>query len=81
MCYQLVEVYSACHCLYYKHAIDRCASYGRPGHEISKRTIPVGYACTVHSSGRHGAYAGGQSYSDSGYYSHQSSRDSYSRRR
>ncbi|KAI1751327.1 hypothetical protein F4782DRAFT_531602 [Xylaria castorea] len=49
MCYQVVEVYAACRCLYYQHAVDRCASYGRPGHEISKRTIPVGYACSVHT--------------------------------
>ncbi|KAI1736294.1 hypothetical protein F4680DRAFT_461201 [Xylaria scruposa] len=41
MCYQVVEVYPACRCLYYQHAVDRCASYGRPGHEISKWTIPV----------------------------------------
>ncbi|PNY21679.1 Uncharacterized protein TCAP_07230 [Tolypocladium capitatum] len=31
MCYQLVELYSACRCLYYQHAIDRCASqYASP---------------------------------------------------
>lgn len=41
MCYQVVEVYAVCRCLYYQHAVDRCARYGRPGHEISKRTIPV----------------------------------------
>ncbi|KAI0189983.1 hypothetical protein EV127DRAFT_453794 [Xylaria flabelliformis] len=82
MCYQVVEVYAACRCLYYQHAVDRCASYGRPGHEISKRTIPVGYACSVHTqSNSYGAYAGSQNYSDSGYYSSHSSRDSYRQRR
>ncbi|KAI0436155.1 hypothetical protein F4803DRAFT_248206 [Xylaria telfairii] len=48
MCYQVVEVYAACRCLYYQHTVDRCASYGRPGHGIQKRTIPVGYACSTH---------------------------------
>ncbi|KAI0907922.1 hypothetical protein F4823DRAFT_625973 [Ustulina deusta] len=78
MCFQVVEVYAVCRCLYYQHAVDRCAAYGRPGHQVSKKTIPVGYACSVHSqSSSHGAYAGGQNYSDSGYYSSHSSRDSY----
>ncbi|KAI0472954.1 hypothetical protein GGR56DRAFT_667245 [Xylariaceae sp. FL0804] len=49
MCYQLVELYSACRCPYYTHAVDRCAAYGRPGHGITKRTILVGYACQEHS--------------------------------
>ncbi|KAL7959869.1 hypothetical protein V8C34DRAFT_303566 [Trichoderma compactum] len=51
MCYQLVELYSACRCLYYQHAIDRCAAYGRPGHNIEQRTIYVdsGYG-SGHSS-------------------------------
>lgn len=43
MCYQLVEVYTACQCLYYKHAVDRCQLY--PNHIITQRTILVGYAC------------------------------------
>ncbi|TPX13255.1 uncharacterized protein E0L32_006228 [Thyridium curvatum] len=42
MCYQVVELYSACKCLYYQHAVDRCASFGRPGHRIQQRTIYVG---------------------------------------
>ncbi|KAK1753314.1 hypothetical protein QBC47DRAFT_55239 [Echria macrotheca] len=49
MCYQLVELYAACRCLYYEHAIDRCAAHGRPGHGIQRRTILIGYACTEHS--------------------------------
>lgn len=52
MCYQLVELYSECRCLYYQHATDRCPDYGH--HGIRKRVIYVGYACSVHSS-----YGGG----------------------
>ncbi|KAI0148734.1 hypothetical protein GGR57DRAFT_504851 [Xylariaceae sp. FL1272] len=82
MCYQITEVYSSCRCLYYKHAVDRCAAYGRPGHAVSKKTILVGYACAVHSnSSSYGSYAEPQSYSDSGYYSNHSTRDSYRQRR
>ncbi|KAK0719565.1 hypothetical protein B0H67DRAFT_599280 [Lasiosphaeris hirsuta] len=86
MCYQLVELYSACRCLYYQHAIDRCAAYGRVGHSITRKTILVGYACSEHSSHRPSSYGydyGSSSssqpqYSDSGYQSsrshHKSSR-------
>ncbi|KAK1975247.1 hypothetical protein LZ30DRAFT_565984, partial [Colletotrichum cereale] len=49
MCYILVELYSACRCLYYQHGIDRCAVYGRDGHGIQSRIILVGYVCDVHS--------------------------------
>jgi hypothetical protein len=83
MCYQLVELYSACRCLYYQHAVDRCAAYGRPGHGIQVRTILVGYACsehTSHSSGYDYQYASAD-YSDSGYYSGKSSRRSRDRYR
>lgn len=76
MCYQLVELYSACRCLYYQHAIDRCAAYGRPGHDIQQRTIYVGYACSAHSS-QGAQYASPHTYSDSGYYSSRSSHKSY----
>ncbi|KAK2016753.1 hypothetical protein LZ32DRAFT_517296, partial [Colletotrichum eremochloae] len=51
MCYQIVELYSDCRCLYYQHAIDRCHDYGRLGHRIEKRTILVGYACHAHYQG------------------------------
>jgi len=51
MCYQLVEVYAICRCLYYKHPVDKCAAYERPGHEVVRRTIPVGYACSLHCAG------------------------------
>lgn len=55
MCYQITELYSGCRCLSYQHALDRCASYGRPGHSIQKRTVLVGYACKAHSLS-HGSY-------------------------
>ncbi|KAJ6788443.1 hypothetical protein PWT90_11227 [Aphanocladium album] len=76
MCYQLVELYSACRCLYYQHAVDRCASYGRRGHSVEKRVIFVGYACTAHAS-RQAASASNHKYSDSGYSSYRSSSRSY----
>ncbi|CAJ2503130.1 Uu.00g105240.m01.CDS01 [Anthostomella pinea] len=82
MCYQLLEIYSACRCLYYQHSVDRCAAYGRPGHGVTKKTILVGYQCQEHSqSSGYGSYAGGQTYSDSGYYSGQSAKDSRRQRR
>jgi hypothetical protein len=68
MCYQLLELYSACRCLYYQHAVDRCVAYGSQGHHVKQRHIYVGYACSVHSS--HDAQHASQfSYSDSGYHS------------
>ncbi|KAK3685795.1 hypothetical protein B0T22DRAFT_230463 [Podospora appendiculata] len=77
MCYQVLEVYSACRCLYYQHAVDRCAAYGRPGHGITVKTILVGYTCDHHSRGASGYADYSQvQYSDSGY--HSSSRSSKS---
>ncbi|KAK1970921.1 hypothetical protein LY78DRAFT_561676, partial [Colletotrichum sublineola] len=49
MCHQIVELYSACRCLYYRHAVDSCSGYGRPGHSVKERTILVGYTCPDHS--------------------------------
>lgn len=49
MCYQVLELYSSCRCLYYQHAVDRCLHASRPGHQITRRTILVGYACPEHS--------------------------------
>ncbi|KAL2157111.1 hypothetical protein VTH06DRAFT_7026 [Thermothelomyces fergusii] len=80
MCYQLIEVYAACRCLYYQHAVDQCAAYGRPGHGIQKRTILVGHACsehTSHSSRYDCSYS--PQYSDSGYHSSRSSRSGHYR--
>ncbi|PSN67037.1 hypothetical protein BS50DRAFT_600579 [Corynespora cassiicola Philippines] len=52
MCYQVVERYSVCRCLYYKHAIDPCAAHGQRGHSVQEKTVLVGYACSLHSSHR-----------------------------
>lgn len=49
MCYQILEVYASCKCLYYIHPVDKCAASGRPGHKVARRTIPVGYLCSTHS--------------------------------
>ncbi|PHH74899.1 hypothetical protein CDD80_2759 [Ophiocordyceps camponoti-rufipedis] len=74
MCLQIVELYAACHCLYYQHAVDRCPSYGR--HGVEKRTVYVGYACSRHSS-RAAQQAAPHNYSDSGYHSAASDRRGY----
>ncbi|RDA85827.1 hypothetical protein CP532_5767 [Ophiocordyceps camponoti-leonardi (nom. inval.)] len=66
MCFQIVEVYAACKCLYYTHAVDRCPSYGR--HGVERRTVYVGYACSRHAS-RSAQHASSYNYSDSGYHS------------
>ena len=49
--YQIIEVYSACRCVYYQHPVDRGPFYGRPGAHITKRIILVGYNCSNHSRG------------------------------
>lgn len=50
MCYQVVELYSGCRCLYYQHAVERCPRYGARGHGITQRTILVQHFCIDHSS-------------------------------
>jgi hypothetical protein len=72
MCYQLVELYSACRCLYYQHAVDRCAGYGRPGHGVQQRTILVGYACGAHTESSR-QYSSGYTHSSSSHYGSYSS--------
>lgn len=67
MCYQVLELYSACRCVYYQHPVDRCPRYGAPGHGVTQRTILVGYACLDHSS--HSYSSDGHSYSEEGYAS------------
>ncbi|CAI9626944.1 unnamed protein product [Alternaria burnsii] len=66
MCYQVIERYSVCRCLYYKHAIDPCAAHGQRGHGIQEKTVLVGYACSTHSNHRPQAYHTGV-LPDSGY--------------
>lgn len=60
MCYQFVELYSACRCLYYQYAVDRCAEYGRPRHPVQRKEILVGYACSLHGGGYPSAYQEGK---------------------
>ncbi|KAF2621163.1 hypothetical protein BU25DRAFT_308050, partial [Macroventuria anomochaeta] len=52
MCYQVVERYSVCRCLYHKHAIDQCEEHGEPSHTTQERTVLVGYACSLHSTSK-----------------------------
>ncbi|KAK4215420.1 hypothetical protein QBC37DRAFT_419275 [Rhypophila decipiens] len=49
MCFQIVELFSACKCLYYQHTVDKCPAYGSPGHGIYRWTRVVGVACFEHS--------------------------------
>lgn len=51
MCIKIVEQYTNCRCPYYVHPVDPCSHYGRKGHEVSLRTLFVGYACSQHSKG------------------------------
>ncbi len=55
MCIQVVELYSVCKCLYYRHALDPCARYRERRHEVQERVVLVGYACTVHLTKRSSA--------------------------
>jgi hypothetical protein len=48
MCYQIVERYASCKCLYFTHAVDCCPSHGLAGHEVQQREILVGYRCENH---------------------------------
>jgi hypothetical protein len=49
MCYQVIERYTFCRCLYCKHAIDSCSAHGQRGHAVQEKTVLVGYACSLHS--------------------------------
>ncbi|GME24845.1 uncharacterized protein LTHEOB_7539 [Neofusicoccum parvum] len=73
MCYQVVERYAVCRCLYHKHAIDPCAQYGQYGHSVQEKTVLVGYACNVHTNYSLGAAScpayGSELPPDSGYSS------------
>ena len=69
MCYQVVERFSVCRCLYYRHSIDPCAAHGQRGHTVQEKTVLVGYACGVHSSHRPEAIYGAGVLPDSGYES------------
>lgn len=70
MCIQIVERYSVCRCLYYKHAVDPCSARSQRGHGVQEKIVLVGYACANHS--RHSAQPSTQrprQLPDSGYAS------------
>jgi hypothetical protein len=68
MCYLVVERYSVCRCLYYKHPVDMCSAYGQPHHPIQERTVLVGYSCEEHSNYQPQQETSSRAgYSDSGY--------------
>ena len=48
MCIQIVERYSTCGCVYYRHGVDPCSAYGR--HGVTEKIVMVGLTCTHHSS-------------------------------
>ncbi|EEH36441.2 hypothetical protein PAAG_06859 [Paracoccidioides lutzii Pb01] len=66
MCYRIIERYSVCRCLYYRHAVDPCQSYGQRDHVVQEKTILVGYACAAHLASRGTSAA---KWPDSGYSS------------
>ena len=43
-----MERYTQCRCLYHRHAIDPCQSYGRRGHHAQENTVLIVYDCAVH---------------------------------
>ena len=49
MCIQVVERYSVCRCLYYRHAVDPCSARSQRGHPVQEKTVLVGYTCQSHS--------------------------------
>lgn len=67
MCYIIVERYSVCRCLYYKHSVDMCAAHGTQNHNIEEKEVLVGYACEDHSQQEQEHNAQQGHYSDSGY--------------
>jgi hypothetical protein len=77
MCYRVVERYSVCRCLYYRHSVDMCAAANHHGHTVQEKTVLVGYLCSQHSARRDEQPSGraARDYADSGY----GSRDSSSR--
>ncbi|KAL2350309.1 hypothetical protein BJ546DRAFT_452086 [Cryomyces antarcticus] len=48
MCIRIIEKYAVCGCVYYIHAVDACAAFGR--HPVVDRIVLVGYLCPQHSS-------------------------------
>lgn len=57
MCIQVIERFSVCRCVYYRHSIDPCPARAQRGHGVQEKTVYVGYACDRHARGR-GSCAG-----------------------
>ena len=82
MCYQIVERYAVCRCLYHKHSVDPCQRYGQRGHSTTEKTVLVGFACPSHQAKRRPDQTsssdnkpqGGRPWHDSGYSSGGSTR-------
>jgi hypothetical protein len=49
MCYQVIERFLVCRCLYYRHSIEPCAACGQRSHTVQEKTVLVGYACPAHT--------------------------------
>lgn len=61
MCIRVVERYAVCGCVYFVHGVDQCGAYGRRGHGIEDRIVPVGHTCPLHATGYNhsvGPYSG-----------------------
>jgi hypothetical protein len=43
MRYQVIELYSVCRCLHYRHAIDPCQAYKQHGHIAQEKPVLVSY--------------------------------------
>jgi hypothetical protein len=56
-------------CLYHKHAVDACGSWGQKGHVVTEKTVYVGYTCPNHSSQQTQSTYPHSKLSDSGYAS------------
>ncbi|KAE8145837.1 hypothetical protein BDV25DRAFT_133429 [Aspergillus avenaceus] len=69
MCYQVVERFSVCGCLYFQHAVDPCEAYGQRGHVVQEKVVLVGYTCDKHSARRAGNVPRSNNWSDSSYSS------------
>lgn len=52
MCIQVVERYSVCGCVYFRHSIDPCPNRSQRGHFVQEKVVHVGYTCPNHSRAR-----------------------------
>lgn len=61
-CFVVVERFSNCHCLYYRHSVQPCATFlSNPRkHKVHERVVLVGYACPKHSEDYRESEQGGE---------------------